>query len=117
MGEVGLPSSAGRAVVAATVLGSALAYMSDDMLNPAIPSVAADLGGTVGDLQWVVNRRYATPVSMVLAATLIAAVTFRRSGRSADALRVDGPDLEQECLTVGDLFGDHHMVVADVSGF
>ena len=28
-----------------------------------------------------------------------------------------GPDLEQESLTVGDLFADHHMVVADVSGF
>lgn len=86
------------------------------MLNPAIPSVAADLGGTVGDLQGGEqalrdagldgSRRH-----------LIAAVTFRRPGRSADALRVDGPDLEQECLTVGDLFGDHHMVVADVSGF
>jgi hypothetical protein len=29
--------------------------MSDDMLNGAIPSVAADLGGTVGDIQWLVN--------------------------------------------------------------
>jgi hypothetical protein len=49
--EVRLRSPTGRAVIAAAVLGSALAYMSDDMLNVAIPSVAADLGGTVGDVQ------------------------------------------------------------------
>ena len=39
-GPVPLASATGRAVVAAAVLGSALAFMSDDMLNVAIPSVA-----------------------------------------------------------------------------
>jgi hypothetical protein len=46
-----LRSPTGRAVVVAAVLGSALDYMSHDMLNVAVPSVAADLGGTVGDIQ------------------------------------------------------------------
>jgi hypothetical protein len=35
-----------RAVLVAAVLGTALAYMSDDMLNLAIPSVARELGAT-----------------------------------------------------------------------
>lgn len=51
----------------AAVLGTALAYMSDDMLNVAIPSVAADLGGTVTDIQWVVNSYYVALVALVLA--------------------------------------------------
>ena len=47
--RVRLASATGRAVVAAAVLGSALAFMSDDMLNVAIPSVAAELGGSVAE--------------------------------------------------------------------
>lgn len=63
---VRLASRTGRAVVAAAVLGTALAYMSDGMLNVAIPSVAADLGGTVTDIQWVVNSYYVMLVALVL---------------------------------------------------
>jgi MFS family permease len=66
--EVRLGSPTGRAIIAAAVLGSALAYMSDDMLNVAVPTVAADLGGTVGDIQWVVNTYYVTLVALVLIA-------------------------------------------------
>ena len=52
---VRLRSGEGRAVIAAAVLGSALAYMSDDMLNVALPSVSDDLGVGVSEMQWVVN--------------------------------------------------------------
>jgi MFS family permease len=54
--------------VAAAVLGTALAYMSDDMLNVAIPSIARDLGGTVADVQWVVNSYYIALVALRLVA-------------------------------------------------
>ena len=37
----------------AAVLGTALAYMSDDMLNLAVRSVARDLGATITDVQWI----------------------------------------------------------------
>lgn len=40
------------AVLAAAVLGTAFAYMSDDMLNLAIPSVAHDLRATTTAVQW-----------------------------------------------------------------
>jgi MFS family permease len=76
--EVRLRSATGRAVVAAAVLGSALAYMSDDMLNVAIAAVAADLGGTVHDIQWVVNTYYVTLVALVLVAGAIGDLTGHR---------------------------------------
>ena len=60
--------TAGRAVLVAAVLGTALAYMSDDMLNLALPSVARDLGATMTDVQWVVNSYYVSLVSVVLVA-------------------------------------------------
>jgi MFS family permease len=60
------------------VLGSALAYMSDDMLNVAVPSVAADLGRTVGDLQWVVDAYYVTLVAFVLVAGAVGDIVGHR---------------------------------------
>jgi MFS family permease len=46
------------AVLAAAVLGTALAYMSDDMLNLAIPSVARDLHASAPAVQWILNAYY-----------------------------------------------------------
>ena len=57
---------ASRAVLLAAALGTALAYMSDDMLNLAIPSVARDLGATMTDVQWILNSYYVALVSCVL---------------------------------------------------
>ena len=86
-GEVRLRSPTGRAVVAAAVLGSALAYMSDDMLNVAIPAVAADLGGTIHDIQWVVNTYYVTLVALVLVAGAVGDLAgHRRLFRAGMAL-------------------------------
>ena len=61
-----LRSSEGRAVIAAAVLGTALAYMSDDMLNVALPSVSDDLGVGVSEMQWVVNGYFVTMLSLML---------------------------------------------------
>jgi EmrB/QacA subfamily drug resistance transporter len=71
-------ATAGRAVVVAAVLGTALAYMSDDMLNLAIPSVARDLGATMTDVQWIVNAYYVTLVSFVLVAGSIGDIAGHR---------------------------------------
>jgi EmrB/QacA subfamily drug resistance transporter len=54
------------AVLVAAVLGTALAYMSDDMLNLAIPSVAHDLGATMTDVQWLLGAYYVPLVALVL---------------------------------------------------
>jgi MFS family permease len=65
-------------VLVAAVLGTALAYMSDDMLNLAIPSVARDLGATMTDVQWIVNSYYVTLVSFVLVAGSIGDIAGHR---------------------------------------
>lgn len=57
-----------RAVLVAAVLGTALAYMSDDMLNLAIPSVARDLQATAAGVQWILNAYYIPLVAVVLVA-------------------------------------------------
>jgi EmrB/QacA subfamily drug resistance transporter len=77
-GPAPLASATGRAIVAAAVLGSALAFMSDDMLNVAIPSVAADLHASVTDVQWIVNSYYVALVSLVLVAGSLGDVLGHR---------------------------------------
>ncbi len=62
----------------AAVLGTALAYMSDDMLNLAIPWVADDLQATVTDAQWILNAYYVSLVSGVLVAGSVGDICGHR---------------------------------------
>jgi EmrB/QacA subfamily drug resistance transporter len=73
-GLVSMPQT----VLLAAVLGTALAYMSDDMLNLAIPSVARNLQATVTDAQWILNAYYVALVSCVLAAGAIGDIVGHR---------------------------------------
>jgi MFS family permease len=73
-----LASRIGRAVVIATVLTTALAYMSDDMVNVAIPSLAKDRGGTVTDVHWIVDSYYVVLVALVLVVGAIGDVVGHR---------------------------------------
>ncbi|MEL7207521.1 MAG: MFS transporter, partial [Actinomycetota bacterium] len=75
---VSLHSSEGRAVIAAAVLGSALAYMSDDMLNVALPSVSDDLGVGVSEMQWVVNGYFVTMLALMLTAGSVGDIRGHR---------------------------------------
>ncbi len=76
--DVRLRSREGRAVIAAVVLGSALAYMSDDMLNVALPSVSTDLEADVSDMQWVVNGYFVTMLSFMLTAGSVGDIRGHR---------------------------------------
>jgi EmrB/QacA subfamily drug resistance transporter len=66
------------AVLAAAVLGTALAYMSDDMLNLAIPSVARDLHASATGVQWILNAYYIPLVAFVLVAGSLGDVVGHR---------------------------------------
>jgi MFS family permease len=57
-----------RTILVAAVLGTALAYMSDDMLNLAVPSVARDLHITASGVQWILDAYYIPLVAFVLVA-------------------------------------------------
>jgi EmrB/QacA subfamily drug resistance transporter len=69
-GAVGEPlalsSARGRWVVAATVLGSGIAFLDSTVVSIALPSIARAFHGGVGTLQWVV-----TGYALTLAAFLL----------------------------------------------
>lgn len=48
-------SGPARWILAATVAGSGLALLDATTVNVALPAIAADLGATVGGLQWTIN--------------------------------------------------------------
>lgn len=74
---IGWGSPAARWVLAATIGGSALAMLDATTVNVALPSIAADLGATVGELQWTVNA-YALAVAALI---LLAGSLADRYGR------------------------------------
>ncbi|TQF69054.1 MFS transporter [Rhodococcus spelaei] len=65
---VHLRSSTGRAVVLATVLGSALAMLDATVVNIALPRIGEDLGASVAGLQWVLSGYTLTLASLILLA-------------------------------------------------
>jgi EmrB/QacA subfamily drug resistance transporter len=67
-----------RAVMVAAVLGTSLAYMSDDMLNLAVPSLARELGASMAGVQWILNSYYVTLVAFVLIAGSIGDIVGHR---------------------------------------
>jgi EmrB/QacA subfamily drug resistance transporter len=48
-------TAAGRWVIAASVVGSAVAFIDGTVVNAALPAIAADLGADLAGLQWVVT--------------------------------------------------------------
>jgi EmrB/QacA subfamily drug resistance transporter len=65
-------------VLFAAVLGTALAYMSDDMLNLAVPSVARDLEVSAAGIQWILNAYYIPLVAFVLVAGSVGDIVGHR---------------------------------------
>lgn len=65
-GAVAYRSAAGRWVLLATVLGSALAFIDATVVTIALPRIAADLDATTADLQWTVNGYALTLAAFLL---------------------------------------------------
>ena len=53
--EVSAAPNQGRWVLAATILGSSMAFIDGTVVNVALPNLQASLSATVADLQWVVE--------------------------------------------------------------
>src|SRR5579864_129623 len=47
--------SAGPWILAVTILGSSMAFIDSTVVNVALPAIQRTLGGTVIDMQWVVE--------------------------------------------------------------
>ncbi len=61
-----LASSRGRAVLAATVLGSGMAQLDATVVNVALPAIGSDLGGGLTTLQWTLNAYTLTLSGLLL---------------------------------------------------
>jgi EmrB/QacA subfamily drug resistance transporter len=59
-------SARARWVLAATVLGSGMAFLDGTVVNVALPHIGADLGGGVAGLQWTINAYTLTLASLIL---------------------------------------------------
>ncbi|MCV2395176.1 MFS transporter [Actinotalea sp. M2MS4P-6] len=59
-------SSAGRWVIAVTVLGSALGFLDATVVNVALPAIGEDLGARTAGLQWVLTGYLLTLSSFIL---------------------------------------------------
>jgi EmrB/QacA subfamily drug resistance transporter len=66
--EAGLAfsSTRGRWVLAATVLGSGIAFLDSTVVNVALPQIGDDLDTGVGGLQWVLNGYLLAISSLIL---------------------------------------------------
>ena len=59
-------SARGRWVIAATVLGSGIAFLDSTVVNVALPHIGEDLDTSVGGLQWVLNGYLVTLSALIL---------------------------------------------------
>ena len=65
-GDLEYAEPAGRWVLAATVLGSSVAFLDATVVNIALPAIGRDLGGGVAGLTWTVNSYTLTLAAFVL---------------------------------------------------
>ena len=65
-GGLAFSSAQGRWVVAATVLGSGIAFLDSTVVNVALPHIGEDLDTGVGGLQWVLNGYLLAVSSLIL---------------------------------------------------
>jgi EmrB/QacA subfamily drug resistance transporter len=71
-------SPAGRWVIAATVLGSGMAFLDSTVVNVALPAIRDDLGGGVTGLQWTVDAYLLTLSALLLFGGSLGDVLGRR---------------------------------------
>jgi EmrB/QacA subfamily drug resistance transporter len=65
-------------VLAATILGSSLAFIDSSVVNLALPALQADLGATVIEMQWVVEAYALALAALILAGGSLGDIYGRR---------------------------------------
>ena len=64
--QVRLSDAAGRWVLVATILGSAVAMVTGTVVNVALPAIGEDLGAGVAGRQWIVTGYMLTLSALIL---------------------------------------------------
>ncbi|WP_327639578.1 MFS transporter [Kribbella sp. NBC_00482] len=65
-GRIALGTARGRWVLAATALGSGMAFLDGTVVNVALPAMGEDLNADMAGLQWIVNGYMLMLASLVL---------------------------------------------------
>ena len=65
-GTIRMGTAAGRWVVAATVLGSGVAFLDGSVVNVALPTIGRDLGAGLTGLQWILDGYLVTLSALLL---------------------------------------------------
>ncbi|MGW6278842.1 MFS transporter [Kribbella sp. NPDC055071] len=64
--RIALGTSRGRWVLAATALGSGMAFLDGTVVNVALPAMGEEFGADIAALQWIVNGYMLTLASLIL---------------------------------------------------
>ena len=68
VGEVRWGSPVARGILAATILGSGMAFLDGTVVNIALPHIGAEFDAGVAGLQWIVNGYLLTLAALILVA-------------------------------------------------
>jgi EmrB/QacA subfamily drug resistance transporter len=68
----------GRWVLAATILGSSLAFIDSTVVNVALPALQASFGASLADIQWVVESYAVTLAALLLTGGALGDLRGRR---------------------------------------
>lgn len=68
IGEVRWGSPAARGVLAATILGSGMAFLDGTVVNIALPRIGEEFGASVAGLQWILDGYLLTLAALILVA-------------------------------------------------
>jgi len=68
LGEVRWGSPAARGVLAATILGSGMAFLDGTVVNIALPRIGEEFGASVSGLQWILDGYLLSLAALILVA-------------------------------------------------
>ncbi len=68
LGEVRWGSGTARGILAATILGSGMAFLDGTVVNIALPHIGAEFDAGVAGLQWIINGYLLTLAALILVA-------------------------------------------------
>ena len=83
-----MSSTRGRWVLAAAVLGSAVAFLEATVVNVALPEIGRDLDADLAGLQWTINGYLITLASLILLGGSLGDRYGRRRSRRLSLIHI-----------------------------
>jgi MFS family permease len=64
--DIRMRSARGRWILAATVLGTSVAWLDATIVNIALPTIGRELGASIEGLQWIITGYTLTLAALIL---------------------------------------------------